>query len=153
MNKEIITNSPRETILLGENFSRLLKKKDVVAFFGDLAAGKTTLIKGICRGKEIETRVDSPTYTLINEYQGEIPIYHIDCYREENTKGWVEIGIEEYFYGDGITLVEWAEKIQDLLPSEYIQVSIEQDFSKDTWRKFKFNFPNSDKRRYHLLNI
>jgi len=103
-----------------------------VALIGELAAGKTTLIGGICQGLGVPRPVESPTFTLVNEYPG--PIYHIDCYREQRLSEWLELGINEYFYGEGITLVEWADRIRPLLPETALFINLHQDFKQDTIR-------------------
>ncbi len=134
---QIQTNSAENTIKLGEMLAAHLKPGDVVAFIGDLAAGKTTMIKGICQILGTKRPAESPTYTLVNEYEGVVPVYHIDCYREHHIEGWLEIGIEEYFFGHGITLVEWADQIEELLPENTIIILIDQDFNNENYRKIK----------------
>ena len=141
MERQIVTNSEDETVQLGRKFARILNSGSIVALIGDLSAGKTTFIKGICDELGVEEDVGSPTFTLINEYNGELPVYHIDCYREQNVRGWIDIGIEEYLYGSGITLIEWAEMLENLLPAETIRVEIEQDFCRKSWRAFNFVIP------------
>lgn len=131
-----ITKNEKETIKRGEEISTLLKPGAVVAFIGDLAAGKTTIIKGIAKGLGIQRDVESPTFTLVNEYEGDCRVYHMDCYRETNVQGWLEIGIDEYFYGDGVSLVEWADRIEELLPDETIKIEIEHDMEHHNHRKF-----------------
>jgi tRNA threonylcarbamoyladenosine biosynthesis protein TsaE len=134
-----ITKSENETINIGEKISTLLKPGSVVAFIGDLAAGKTTIIKGIAKGLGIQRDVESPTFTLVNEYDGDIRVFHMDCYRETNIQGWLEIGIDEYFYGNGISLVEWADRIEELLPDDAIKIQIEHDMEHMNHRKFQIN--------------
>ncbi|HMA62739.1 MAG TPA: tRNA (adenosine(37)-N6)-threonylcarbamoyltransferase complex ATPase subunit type 1 TsaE [bacterium] len=153
MEKRIVTNSEQKTISLGHNFSRLLKKGDVLALRGDLAAGKTTLIKGICKGLGVTQDVESPTFTLINEYSGHLPVYHIDCYREHSIRGWIDIGIEEYLYSDGITFIEWASMIEELLPQDRIDINIEQNFDDQNWRGFTFTFPDSHSNSDQLARL
>lgn len=154
MQKRIVTESAAETIELGRNFGELLEPGDVVALTGDLAAGKTTLIKGICDTLGVNQDVASPTFTLINEYEGEIPVYHMDCYRENSISGWIDIGVEEYFYGDGIAIVEWAEMIKDILPPKSIKIFIEQDYDQENWREFTIIIPeNSRISKKDLQNL
>ena len=133
---EFITQNEQETINIGYKISSLFEAGTVVAFIGDLAAGKTTIIKGIAKGLGILRDVESPTYTLVNEYNGNLKIYHMDCYRETNIEGWLEIGIEDYFYGDGVALVEWADRIDELLPENSIKINIQHDMEKLDNRKF-----------------
>ena len=154
MQKRIVTESAAETIELGRNFGELLKPGDVVALTGDLAAGKTTLIKGICDALGVNQDVASPTFTLINEYEGEVPVYHMDCYRENSISGWIDIGVEEYFYSDGIAIVEWAEMIKEILPPKSIKIFIEQDYEKENWREFTIIIPeNSGINKKDLQNL
>ncbi len=126
---KIVTYNEQETREFGEKLAKLLISGNVVAFVGDLATGKTTLIKGICKGLGINRDVDSPTYTLINEYSGTPAVYHMECYREHNIGGWLEIGINDYLYGDGISLVEWADQIEELLPKDTIKINLEHEMS------------------------
>jgi tRNA threonylcarbamoyladenosine biosynthesis protein TsaE len=112
------TGSPSDTIRLGKQIGRLLQRGDVVALVGELGAGKTRLISGLAQGAGVQKSdyVSSPSFTLINEYRGKIPFYHIDLYRLEKEQDAEELGLEEYFYGDGITALEWADRIPSLLP-------------------------------------
>ena len=112
----VVTGGAEETRILGERFSRRLEPGDVVALYGGLGSGKTTLAQGICRGLGIREVVNSPTFTIVNEYHGRCPVYHLDCYRLEGAEDLVGLGYEEYFYGDGVCLIEWAEKAADVLP-------------------------------------
>ncbi len=132
-----ITKNEIETINIGERLASILKPGAVVAFRGDLAAGKTTMIKGISKGLGIKRDVESPTFTLVNEYNGDQTVFHMDCYRETNIEGWLEIGIDEYFYGNGISLVEWADRIEALLPDDAIQINIAHDMENMNHRKFE----------------
>lgn len=122
---EIQTFSAAETERLGEWIATGLQPGAVVALFGDLATGKTTLIRGICRRLGVQQAVESPTYTLVNEYPGKIPVYHLDCYRETRLEEWLELGIHDYFYNRGVTLVEWADHIAPLIPDTAIRVHME----------------------------
>lgn len=126
--KEYISHSERETIALGRSFAETLKPGDVVCLRGGLGAGKTHFVKGIASFFGIEeTAVNSPTFTLINEYNGEVPVYHFDCYRLENEQEALEIGAEDYFYGDGISVIEWPERIASLIPENAIFVAINNE--------------------------
>ena len=134
---EIYTYSAAETEKFGKQIAGLLKRGDVIAFFGDLAAGKTTMIRGICRGLNIRQQVESPTYTLVNEYRSEIPVYHIDCYRESRLEEWLELGINDYFFGDGITLVEWADTIEELIPESAYRIWLNHDLERENSRRIR----------------
>ena len=125
-NEIIITESPDETQALGEKLGKTLKRGDVIALIGDLGTGKTCLTQGIARGVGIAPNeiVSSPSYILINEYNGAIPIYHIDLYRLENSEEIAELGLSEYVEGDGICIIEWAERMADTLPDTSIKIHI-----------------------------
>lgn len=105
---------------LGVNIGRSLRKGDIVALQGTLAAGKTTLTKGIALGMGIQEDVTSPTFTLISQYQGALPLYHLDIYRLESYDECVDIGAEDAIYGDGVCVIEWSEKIMNELPKTVI---------------------------------
>ena len=125
--KEIFTTeSPNETQALGEQLGKTLKQGDVIALIGDLGTGKTCLTQGIARGVGIAPNeiVSSPSYILINEYNGTIPIYHIDLYRLENSEEIAELGLSEYVEGNGICIIEWAERMADALPDTCIKIHI-----------------------------
>jgi tRNA threonylcarbamoyladenosine biosynthesis protein TsaE len=120
------TSTTSETIRMGKRLGRLLQPGDVVALVGDLGTGKTQFIKGLAEGVGVgkATYVSSPSFTLINEYPGRIPFYHIDLFRLESEKEVDGLGLEEYVRGNGITAIEWANKICSLLPEELILVKI-----------------------------
>jgi tRNA threonylcarbamoyladenosine biosynthesis protein TsaE len=122
----IQTNSTSETIRMGKRLGRLLQPGDVVALVGDLGTGKTQLIKGLAEGVGVgrATYVSSPSFALINEYPGRIPLYHIDLFRLESEKEAEGLGLEEYVRGNGVTAIEWADKISSLLPEELLWVKI-----------------------------
>ena len=123
----VTTTSPEQTFNFGEGLGRILEKGDVVALVGDLGAGKTTLTQGIARGLGVscEWYVTSPTFTLINEYPGRLPVYHLDCYRLDSPSEIEDLGMEEYLQGDGVAIIEWAEKIDSLLPEDYVRIVLE----------------------------
>jgi len=111
------TRSVEETIALGENFSGTLSAGTIVALFGDLGTGKTHFIKGVCRGLGVREHVASPTFTIINEYDaGGVKICHVDCYRLQSEKELRDIGFEDYLFGSYICLIEWADRVEKLLP-------------------------------------
>lgn len=114
------TNSADETIELGEKIGRLLKKGDIIAMQGTLAAGKTTITKGIAKALGITDTITSPTFCLISEYYGTMPLYHFDVYRLEGTEDFINLGADDMLYGDGVSIIEWSEKIMDELPSRTI---------------------------------
>ena len=120
------TETPEETQVLGEKLGKTLKQGDVIALIGDLGTGKTCLTQGIARGVGLapDEIVSSPSYILINEYNGTVPIYHIDLYRLENSEEIAELGLSEYVEGDGICIIEWAERMTDTLPDHCIKIHI-----------------------------
>lgn len=135
MNEQMIkTNSEEETLLLAQNLAKLLKPGDVITLNGDLGSGKTTFTKGLAVGLGIEQMIKSPTFTIIKEYDGELPLYHMDAYRLEHSEE--DIGFAEYFYGDGISVVEWSQFIEDFLPEERLNIVIE--YVSDNVRRLKF---------------
>lgn len=115
-----ISKSVKETFGIGEKLARRLKKGDFVALVGDLGAGKTVLTKGIARGLGVKNAryVNSPTFVIIKEYKGRLPLYHFDLYRLDHPGSLDADNFEEYFYGDGVSVVEWADKIKGLLPKK-----------------------------------
>lgn len=131
----IETNSLADTLALGQRLARDLAPGTVVALTGDLGAGKTSLVKGIALGLGIHEPVTSPTFTLIQEHPGgRVPLYHVDLYRLATANDALAIGIEEYLGGDGITVIEWAEKIESLLPPNARRIRCE--FVNDNTRRF-----------------
>ncbi|MDR1047240.1 MAG: tRNA (adenosine(37)-N6)-threonylcarbamoyltransferase complex ATPase subunit type 1 TsaE [Treponema sp.] len=122
----VISSSAEETIALGEKLAAVLPAGSIVALNGGLGAGKTTLVKGIARALGIEAEITSPTYTIISEYEGKIPLYHIDAYRLAGDEDFFSIGGTELLSrGDGLALIEWSERISQSLPSGSINVEIE----------------------------
>lgn len=115
----ITTRSPEETFELGRDLAASLKKGDVLALTGDLGAGKTHLVKGIAAGLGIAQEATSPTFTLIHEYAGgRLRLFHIDLYRLETADEALGIGLDEYLGGNGVTIIEWADKFPELLPAD-----------------------------------
>ena len=117
-----VTQDPQETIQLGENFSTFIEEGDVFAFVGDLASGKTTLIKGILKGLNYNSSVTSPTFTLVNEYDAKYSVIHIDCYREDNLERWIKLGMNDYMDDRNVVIIEWANKMESLLPVDTIEI-------------------------------
>jgi len=141
-NINIETDSPEETKKLGRSLAKILRADDVVSFSGVLGAGKTCLIKGIAVGLGIgEDSVRSPSYTLINEYEGRIPLYHFDLYRMHDSSELHNIGWDDYLMRNGIVVVEWGEKAEDQIPKNRIEIQIE--IVSETRRRLKISFNNS----------
>lgn len=115
-----------ETAAFGRRLGALLEKGMVVALNGELGAGKTTLVKAIATGLGIlEEDVCSPSYTLINEYEGRLPVYHFDLYRLTDSSELYELGYDDYLEGEGLSIVEWADAVPDALPGEYLSIKID----------------------------
>lgn len=135
-----ITHSPEETIALGEKIGSKLVKGDVIAMQGTLAAGKTTITKGIAKALGIDETITSPTFCLISEYYGKMPLYHMDVYRLEGGEEFVNLGTDDMIYGDGVSIIEWSEKIMEELPKRTIILKIipQDDGSRkieiDNWK-------------------
>ena len=120
-----------DTFALGVKIGQEAKPGDLYTLIGDLGVGKTALTKGVARGLEITEPISSPTFTIVQVYdEGRIPFYHFDVYRIGDVEEMDEIGYEDYFYGDGVTFVEWANLIEEILPSSYRQIVIEKDLEK-----------------------
>jgi len=118
MERTLLSRRTEDTIEIGAVIGRTLQKGQVIALIGDLGSGKTCITQGIARGLDVPDSyyVTSPTFTLINEYPGRITLYHLDVYRLSGSQDLDDMGYEEYFYGDGVIVIEWAEKILDVLP-------------------------------------
>ena len=139
---EFTTKTSEETIELGFKIGKKLKKGNIIAMQGTLAAGKTTITKGIAKALEITDTITSPTFCLISEYYGKMPLYHMDVYRLEGSEDFENLGTEDMLYGDGVCIIEWSEKIMDSLPKETIIINIQpQD---DGSRKIQISNWNND---------
>lgn len=124
--KQLTMTSRQQTIDLGKQLAQGLQAGDVIILEGDLGAGKTTFTKGLAAGLGIPDMIKSPTFTIIREYQdGRLPLYHMDVYRLENGGG-DELGLEEYFDGDGVSVVEWPQYVADELPDEYLAINFKR---------------------------
>lgn len=127
----IETNSPEETLKLGEELGRAAKPGDVYTLVGDLGVGKTVLTQGIAQGLSIDEPICSPTFTIVQVYEeGRMPFYHFDVYRIEESEEMEEVGFADMIYGEGVCLIEWANLIEDILPEHYTRVTICKDLEK-----------------------
>lgn len=129
------TDSAEQTIEFGKKIGSKLKKGDILAMQGTLAAGKTTITKGIALALGVEDTITSPTFCLISEYEGKIPLYHMDVYRLNGTDDFLNLGAEELIYGNGVSIIEWSEKIMDSLPKKTIIIRLEPQESADGCRR------------------
>ncbi|NLK36527.1 MAG: tRNA (adenosine(37)-N6)-threonylcarbamoyltransferase complex ATPase subunit type 1 TsaE [Epulopiscium sp.] len=128
--------SQEDTWKLGYKLGQQAKEGEIYCLCGDLGAGKTVFTKGFAQGLEITDHITSPTFTIVNEYQGRLPLYHFDVYRIASVEEMEDTGYEEYFFGKGVSLVEWAELIKELMPQEALWIQIERDFSQgDDYRR------------------
>ncbi|AGB19808.1 tRNA (adenosine(37)-N6)-threonylcarbamoyltransferase complex ATPase subunit type 1 TsaE [Thermoanaerobacterium thermosaccharolyticum] len=125
------TKSPIETEKIGFKLGNLLKRGSIVLISGELGVGKTVLTKGIAKGMGIDDYVTSPTFMIVNEHLGDIPLYHFDVYRIDDYTELYDIGYEEYFYGDGVCVIEWPEKIKPLIPEENLFIRVDIGDSYD----------------------
>ena len=132
------SNGPEETIWLGTIIGDLLQNGDLIAFNGDLGAGKTSLIKGIALGLKSQDNITSPSFSIINEYTGIVPIFHFDFYRIGKPEDIEDLGYEEYFSDTGVILIEWAKIIADYLPDNLLLINIFMDYQNIFTRKIVF---------------
>lgn len=133
--KELISNSPEETIELGKKIAANLKKGDVIVLTGDLGSGKTKLTEGILTYFGLEKEISSPTFTIVNEYYTtNLNIYHFDVYRLEEEEEFAAIGGEEYF-DKGACIIEWGEMIENMLPNNYTKITFSRDVENENLRK------------------
>lgn len=130
---KVITNNENETYNIGIKIGKQLKAGDILSLNGDLGAGKTYLTKGIAKGLGIKDYITSPTFTILNEYKGRIPLYHFDVYRINDVEEMYEIGFEEYLYGNGVCVIEWGNIVEEILPKDIINIKIKNlgEFSRE----------------------
>ena len=127
----IETRKPEETYELGRKMGREAEPGQIICLSGDLGVGKTVFTQGFAAGLGIEGPVNSPTFTILQQYEdGRLPLYHFDVYRIGDVSEMDEIGYEDYFYGDGVCLIEWANLIEEILPEKYTEIRIEKDLEK-----------------------
>jgi tRNA threonylcarbamoyladenosine biosynthesis protein TsaE len=144
------SHSPEQTQLLGSYLGKLVQKADVLLLTGELGTGKTCLVQGIARGLNIKEYAFSPSFVILRQYQGRLPLYHIDFYRLDCIYEIAGLGLEDYFYGDGVSVVEWAEKGQQLVPQDNLLISIQYVTTSPTGRSIRLK-PRG--QRYNQLVI
>ncbi len=125
------SKAAQDTFALGEKIGQEAKAGQVICLYGDLGVGKTVFTQGLAKGLEIEEAIQSPTFTIVREYEeGRLPFYHFDVYRIGDIEEMDEIGYEDYVYGNGVCLIEWANLIQEILPDHYMRIEIRKDLEK-----------------------
>ncbi|MBR4373370.1 MAG: tRNA (adenosine(37)-N6)-threonylcarbamoyltransferase complex ATPase subunit type 1 TsaE [Treponema sp.] len=125
MRLNLTTSSAEETIELGRKIGAMLKGGEIIAMQGTLAAGKTTITKGIAESLGVKDTITSPTFCLISEYEGKIPLYHMDVYRLDGGEDFINLGVEDMIYGKGVSIIEWSEKVMSELPKQTIILKLE----------------------------
>lgn len=125
-------HSADETKAIAENLAKDLKSGDVLCMYGDLGAGKTAFVQGLAKGLLIDAYINSPTFTIVNEYMGTLPLYHFDVYRIGSSDEMLDIGFDEYIDGDGVSVIEWAELIEDILPENRYNITINKTDEENT---------------------
>ena len=127
----IETNTPKETFEFGKRLGESANAGQVYTLIGDLGVGKTVFTQGLAKGLGIDEPISSPTFTIVQVYEeSRLPLYHFDVYRIGDVEEMEEIGYEDYFYGDGVSLIEWANLIEEILPDKYTEIKIEKDLEK-----------------------
>lgn len=130
-----------DTLTLGEKLGKLLNKGDIICLDGDLGAGKTHFTKGIAKGLEIDDYITSPTFNIVNEYQGRLKLYHFDVYRVNDPDEIYAIGFDEYIFSDAVSVIEWSNYIEDLIPCERINITINKLPDKgENYRQIVINY-------------
>ena len=140
----IYTNSESETEKAGENLAEMLEPGDVVAFYGDLGAGKTAFIRGLARGLGVNARVSSPTFTIVNEYPGPVPLFHFDMYRIGCEEELYDIGWEDYLERGGVCAVEWSENVDEAFYGDVIKIEISK--TGDTGRRIQIDLKGDEEK-------
>ena len=125
MRRSLVASSPEETAAAGEQLAARLGPGDVVALTGELGAGKTCFVQGLARGLGVAGGVTSPTFVLVNEYRGRLPVHHVDVYRTQSLTELLDLGLEDLIGGDGVTVIEWADRCEPLLPPRTVRVHID----------------------------
>jgi tRNA threonylcarbamoyladenosine biosynthesis protein TsaE len=128
------SHNPEQTQLLGTYLGRRAQRADVFLLIGQLGTGKTCLVQGIARGLGVKEYAFSPSFIILREYHGRLPLYHIDFYRLDHAEEITELGLEEYFYGDGVCVVEWAEKGLHVVPRDNLLITIHYSRTSETGR-------------------
>lgn len=149
---EFVVTTVEETCKIGELLGALVNPGDIICLIGDLGTGKTHLTKGIAKGLNIVDHVTSPTFTIVNEYTGRLKLYHFDVYRVNDPEEIEAIGFDEYIFSDAVSIIEWANYIQELIPRNNLTITIEKNPELgDNYRKINMEY--SDKRYDYIKEI
>jgi tRNA threonylcarbamoyladenosine biosynthesis protein TsaE len=135
---DLVTKEPNETKSVGDALAAFLRRGDVVSLTGDLGAGKTTFVQGVARGLGVQEPVLSPTFTLVREYTGSLPVYHLDVYRLDRIQDVLDLGFEEILDRGGVVFIEWGDAIEALLPTSHLQVELTLFDGDDSRRRLEF---------------
>ncbi len=127
---QFVSNSAAETQGFAADMAKRLTAGDVLCLYGDLGAGKTAFVQGLAKGLGIDEPITSPTFTIVNEYEGRLPLYHFDVYRIADSDEMYEVGFDEYVYGEGVSVIEWPQLIADILPDKRYDIEIKKDLKK-----------------------
>ena len=146
---EFIVNNVEETTKIGEQIGKLLNSGDIICLTGDLGTGKTHISKGIAQGLGVTEYITSPTFTIVNEYDsGRLKLYHFDVYRVSDPDEIYAIGFDDYIFSEGVSLIEWANYIEEILPKDYIHIFLEKDLENgENFRKITIT-PYGDRYNY-----
>ncbi|MGH4138536.1 tRNA (adenosine(37)-N6)-threonylcarbamoyltransferase complex ATPase subunit type 1 TsaE [Clostridium sp.] len=149
---EFVVTTVEETYRIGEQMGALVNSGDIICLIGDLGTGKTHLTKGIAKGLDIKDHVTSPTFTIVNEYTGRLKLYHFDVYRVNDPDEIEAIGFDEYIFSDAVSIIEWANYIEELIPPNNLTITIEKlpEFG-DNYRRISLKY--SDKRYDYIKEI
>ncbi len=146
------SNSEEQTKQWARNLAAVLKPSSIICLYGELGTGKTTFVKGLAQGLKIASeKVNSPTFVLMNVYEGRLPVYHFDFYRLEEIKEIERLGYEEFFYGEGVAVVEWADRLKELLPQERLDIHIEHHIGNEKEKSRHFQFSAHGQRYEEIL--
>lgn len=124
------SSSPEQTAEIAKKFADELNAGDVICLNGDLGVGKTVFVQSLAKALGINDYINSPTFTIVNQYEGRLPLYHFDVYRIADCDEMYEIGYEEYVYGEGVSVIEWAQNIKEILPEKRYEITIEKNYDK-----------------------
>lgn len=138
---DFFSGSEEDTVGLGERLGRLLKAGDIICLNGELGTGKTHFVKGLAKGLDIDDTITSPTFAIVNEYKGRLKLYHFDVYRVNDPDEIEAIGFDEYIFSSAVSIIEWSDYIEQLIPEEHIKINIEKDALQGlNFRKISINY-------------